>query len=122
LGAQRLNQGLDGLLSATNFQSYIEPIDLPWIDQYSGKQFEITTEGCHRCRGVARVITYGKVLREYELGRLVIGLIVQNSFQFIRVGVVKFDRFNKLRWEWQWGSLFQWRFRVRRGKALVDCG
>ena len=41
-------------------------VDLPWIDQYSGTQYEITTEGFHRCRGVARVKTYGEVLREYE--------------------------------------------------------
>jgi hypothetical protein len=41
-------------------------VDLPWIDQYSGKQYEITTEGFHGSRGVARVKTYGEVLREYE--------------------------------------------------------
>jgi hypothetical protein len=41
-------------------------VDLPWIDQYSGKQYEITTEGFHGRRGVARVKTYGEVLREYE--------------------------------------------------------
>jgi hypothetical protein len=41
-------------------------VDLPWIDQYSGKQYEITTEGFHGSRGVARVRTYGEVLREYE--------------------------------------------------------
>ena len=41
-------------------------IDLPWIDQYSGTQYEITTEGFHGSRGVARVKTYGEVLREYE--------------------------------------------------------
>jgi hypothetical protein len=41
-------------------------LDLPWIDQYSGKQYEITTEGFHGSRGVARVKTYGEVLREYE--------------------------------------------------------
>ena len=40
--------------------------DLPWIDQYSGRQYEITTEGFHGRRGVARVKTYGEVLREYE--------------------------------------------------------
>jgi hypothetical protein len=40
-------------------------VDLPWIDQYSGKQYEITTEGFHGSRGVARVKTYGAVLREY---------------------------------------------------------
>ncbi len=41
-------------------------VDLPWIDQYSGKQYEITTDGFHGSRGVARVRTYGEVLREYE--------------------------------------------------------
>lgn len=41
-------------------------LDLPWIDQYSGKQYEITTDGFHGRRGVARVKTYGEVLREYE--------------------------------------------------------
>lgn len=41
-------------------------VDLPWIDQYSGTQYEITTEGFHGTRGVARVKTYGEVLREYE--------------------------------------------------------
>jgi hypothetical protein len=39
---------------------------LPWIDQYSGTLYEITTEGFHDSRGVARVKTYGEVLREYE--------------------------------------------------------
>jgi hypothetical protein len=46
------------------------------------------------------------VILIHELGHLVIGLIVQDNFQSIRVGVVEFDRFNKLRWKWQWGSLF----------------
>jgi hypothetical protein len=41
-------------------------VDLPWIDQHSGTQYEITTEGFHGSRGVARVKTYGEVLREYE--------------------------------------------------------
>jgi len=41
-------------------------LDLPWIDQYSGTQYEITTAGFHGSRGVARVKTYGEVLREYE--------------------------------------------------------
>ena len=46
------------------------------------------------------------VILIHELGHLVIGLIVQDNFQSIRVGFIEFDRFNKLRWEWQWGSLF----------------
>jgi hypothetical protein len=41
-------------------------LDLPWIDQHSGTQYQITTEGFHGRRGVARVKTYGEVLREYE--------------------------------------------------------
>ena len=41
-------------------------VDLPWIDQHSGTQYEITTEGFHGSRGVARVKTDGEVLREYE--------------------------------------------------------
>jgi hypothetical protein len=41
-------------------------VDLPCIDQHSGKQYEITTDGFHGSRGVARVKTYGEVLREYE--------------------------------------------------------
>ena len=41
-------------------------VDLPWIDQHSGKQYAITTEGFHGSRGIARVKTYGEVLREYE--------------------------------------------------------
>jgi hypothetical protein len=41
-------------------------LDLPWIDQYSGAQYEITTEGLHGSRGVARVKTYSEVLRQYE--------------------------------------------------------
>jgi len=38
----------------------------PWIDQYSGKQYRITTVGHHGDRHTARVKTYGDVLREYE--------------------------------------------------------
>ena len=41
-------------------------VDLPWIDQYSGRQYEITTEGFHGSRGVAHVKTCGEVFREYE--------------------------------------------------------
>ena len=41
-------------------------VDLPWIDQHSGTQYEVTTEGFHGSRGVARVKTYGEVFREYE--------------------------------------------------------
>lgn len=36
-----------------------------WIDQYSGKLYRITTEGHHGGHGVARVKTYGEVLREH---------------------------------------------------------
>jgi len=41
-------------------------VDLPWIDQHSGAQYEITTEGFHGSRGIARVKTYGEIFREYE--------------------------------------------------------
>lgn len=37
-----------------------------WIDQYSGKEYRITTSGPHGDRQTARVKTYGDVLREYE--------------------------------------------------------
>ena len=37
-----------------------------WIDQYSGKQYRITTTGGHGDRHTARVKTYGDVLNEYE--------------------------------------------------------
>ena len=36
-----------------------------WIDQYSAKQFRITTTGMHGSRSKARVKNYGEVLREY---------------------------------------------------------
>lgn len=37
-----------------------------WIDQYSGKEYRITTTGHHGDRRTARVKTYGDVLTEYE--------------------------------------------------------
>jgi hypothetical protein len=37
-----------------------------WIDQYSGKEYRITTVGSHGDRQTARVKTYGDVLIEYE--------------------------------------------------------
>jgi hypothetical protein len=37
-----------------------------WIDQYSGKEYRITTVGPHGDRLTARVKTYGNVLLEYE--------------------------------------------------------
>jgi len=39
---------------------------MDWIDQYTGQPYRITTVGFHGSRGVARVKTYGDVLREYE--------------------------------------------------------
>ena len=39
---------------------------MPWIDQYSGKWYRITASGPHGSRTVARVKSYGDVLREYE--------------------------------------------------------
>jgi hypothetical protein len=38
----------------------------PWIDQYSGKHYRVTASGPHGSRTVARVKSYGDVLREYE--------------------------------------------------------
>jgi hypothetical protein len=40
-----------------------------WIDQYSGKEYRITTAGPHGNRHTARVSTYGDVLRKYEYHR-----------------------------------------------------
>ena len=37
-----------------------------WIDQYSGERYRITASGPHGSRRVARVKSYGDVLREYE--------------------------------------------------------
>jgi hypothetical protein len=37
-----------------------------WTDQYSGKEYRITTEGFHGNRTTARVKTYGDILYEYE--------------------------------------------------------
>jgi len=41
-------------------------LEMPWIDQYTGKPYQITTVGFHANRQAARVKTYGDVLREYE--------------------------------------------------------
>lgn len=41
-------------------------LEMPWIEQYSGKTYSVTTEGHHGNRHTARVKTYGEVLREYE--------------------------------------------------------
>jgi hypothetical protein len=40
--------------------------DMLWVDQYTGKHYQIATEGFHGTRLLARVKTYGEVLREYE--------------------------------------------------------
>lgn len=40
--------------------------EMEWINQYTGEPYRITTEGFSGSRGVARVKTYGDVLREYE--------------------------------------------------------
>lgn len=39
----------------------------PWIDQYSGKEYRITTIGHHGMRSTVRVKTYGDALAEYEV-------------------------------------------------------
>ncbi len=41
-------------------------LEMHWIDQYSGKRFRVTTSGHHGSRNVARVKTYGDVVKEYE--------------------------------------------------------
>ncbi len=40
--------------------------EMDWIEQYSEKNYGITTTGYHGNRHTARVKTYGEVLREYE--------------------------------------------------------
>jgi hypothetical protein len=40
-------------------------LKMPWINQYTGEEYRISTEGFHGGRGIARVKTYGDVLREY---------------------------------------------------------
>jgi len=40
-------------------------LSMPWINQYTGEEYRITTEGFHGSRRVARVKTHGDVLREY---------------------------------------------------------
>jgi hypothetical protein len=40
--------------------------EMPWFDQYTGKHYQITTEGFHGTRLAARVKTYGDVIHEYE--------------------------------------------------------
>ena len=40
---------------------------LPWTDQYSGKQYRISTTLAPGTRQIARVKSYGDVLEEYEL-------------------------------------------------------
>ena len=74
-------------------------VDLPWIDQHSGAQYEITTEGFHGSRGVARVKTYGETFREYEFhagaksadargkpsGKQTVGLLRRRSVQVERI-------------------------------------
>lgn len=39
---------------------------LPWIDQYSGKQYRISTTLATSTKQIARVKSYGEVLEEYE--------------------------------------------------------
>ena len=73
--------------------------EMDWIDQYTGKLYRIQTEGFHGSRGVARVKTYGDVLRDYEFhpgsksadakgkpsGRQTIGLLQRRH---VRVGQI----------------------------------
>ena len=39
----------------------------PWIDQYSGNYYRVTTVGHHGMRDTARVKTYGELIAEYEV-------------------------------------------------------
>ena len=41
-------------------------MECDWLDQYTGKLYRISTHGHHGVRGVARVRTYGELLREHE--------------------------------------------------------
>jgi hypothetical protein len=41
-------------------------LKIPWIDQYTGKKYRITTDGNHGSRNTARVKIYGEVIREYK--------------------------------------------------------
>jgi hypothetical protein len=41
-------------------------LQLPWIDQYSGRQYRISTTLATGTRQIARVKSYGDVLEEYE--------------------------------------------------------
>lgn len=41
-------------------------LQLPWIDQYSGKQYRISTALATSTKQIARVKSYGEVLEEYE--------------------------------------------------------
>jgi hypothetical protein len=41
-------------------------LKMKWIDQYSGKQYSITTDADHGSRNAARVKTYDEVAVEYE--------------------------------------------------------
>ena len=41
-------------------------LTLPWIDQYSGKQYRISTTLATGTKQIARVKSYGDVLEEYE--------------------------------------------------------
>jgi len=41
-------------------------LGMDWIDQYTGEPYEITTAGHHGDIRMARVKTYGELLREYE--------------------------------------------------------
>ncbi|HKW16420.1 MAG TPA: hypothetical protein VJO35_02810 [Terriglobales bacterium] len=76
-------------------------VKMPWINQYTGEEYRITTRGFHGGRGKARVKTYGDVLREYEFhpgsknadafgnpsGKQTIGLLRRRH---IRVGQISY--------------------------------
>lgn len=71
----------------------------PWINQYTGESFHITTEGQHGERKTARVKTYSEILSEYELhpeskcadadgnpcGKQTVGLLQRRHVEIARV-------------------------------------
>jgi hypothetical protein len=75
--------------------------NMDWIDEYSGKNYRITTDAHHGTGQTARVKTYGDVLLEYEFhpeakcadmngepcGKQTIGLLQRRH---VRIGQIKY--------------------------------
>jgi hypothetical protein len=76
-------------------------LKMPWVNQYTGDTFRITTAGHHGTRWSARVKTYGETLEEYEFhpeskcadkmgnpcAKQTVGLLNRRQ---IRIGTIKF--------------------------------